>query len=231
MLNRLPRQVPPLATMLEDLGNPTAQQLARALGVSTRTVQRWHAQGEAPRPVLLAIFWLTRWGRSQVHCDAVNEAATYAGLAQALQRRVDELQRQVAHLSRIGDFGAANDPAPSYRPPLAPPPEPPSATEATTPVPPENQPEPTEETMPITQSNRTRCRRIRNAEEPSRKVRAKRWQTPCGFRLIRVYTPDHNAARWVTHIDRKSREWDLAPGGKRFALRARRLKLAEGRSA
>ncbi|WP_374675568.1 hypothetical protein [Ideonella sp.] len=217
--------------MLEDLGNPTAQQLARALGVTTRTVQRWHALGEAPRPAMLALFWLTRWGRSQVHCDAVNDAAVQAGLAKALQRQVDELRRQVEHLRRIGDFGAANDPASSYRPPPVPTPDPPGATAAATLVPPENLAEPTKETMPITQNNRTRCRRIRNVEEPARKVRAKRWQTSCGFRLIRVYTADHNAGLWVTHIARKRREWVRAPGGKRFALRARRLKLTEGRSA
>ena len=67
MLNRLPTptQMPPFQTMLDDIGNPTAHALARALDVTPTTVKRWRRAGTAPRPVLLAIFWLTRWGRSR----------------------------------------------------------------------------------------------------------------------------------------------------------------------
>jgi hypothetical protein len=85
--------------------------------------------------------------------------------------------------------------------------------------------------MLIDQSNRARCSRIRNSEEPARKVRRKRWQTSCGFRLIRAFTPDHNAARWLTHYDRMSREWKREPGGRKVDLRMRRVNRSKGASA
>ena len=68
MLNRLPTptQLPPLEIMLDDIGSPTAAELGRALGVTPRAVERWRDAGTAPRPVLLAIFWLTRWGMNAV---------------------------------------------------------------------------------------------------------------------------------------------------------------------
>lgn len=239
MLNRLPRQMPPLAAMLEDIGNPKPPQLARALGVSTRTVQRWLSDEQAPRTAMLAIFWLTRWGRSQVNCEAVNEAAMFAGLVSSLQRRVEDLQRQVDHLRRIGDFGAANDPAPPASrsiPPLTVAelrltPLTLGATEQTAPVLPELHPEPIEKTMLIDQRNRARCTRIRNSEEPKRKVRAKRWRTPEGFRFIRVLSDDHNADRWMTHMARMRRVWNRAPDAKRFYLRLRRVNRSKAAAA
>jgi len=68
-----------------------------------------------------------------------------------------------------------------------------------------------------------RCSRAREGNT-TRAVRAKRWQTEDGFRLIRTFTPDHNAARFVTHMARMKREWARAPGAKRFAMKMRRRK-------
>lgn len=86
MLVHIPRQLPPLSALLDDLGQPRPHALARALGVSARTVQRWIARDDAPRPALLALFWLSRWGRSVVECAAVNEAAALRGMLDALKR-------------------------------------------------------------------------------------------------------------------------------------------------
>lgn len=87
-----PRQLPPLVVMLEDLGHPSPDVVARALGVTPRTVYAWMRAGKAPRPAALAIFWETRWGRSQLDAAAVNGQRVYMGLAQSLQREVWRLQ-------------------------------------------------------------------------------------------------------------------------------------------
>lgn len=125
-LEKLPRQLPSLSAMLEALdARPAA--LARCLGVSERTVWRWLADDHAPRPVLLAVFWLTPWGYSEVVSDAHQAVNVARGLADALQRENDGLRAQLGRLQAIGDFGSANDPGahaivqprPGKRPALA----------------------------------------------------------------------------------------------------------------
>lgn len=123
MLQILHRQhTPDLNTMLADLGNPNVRQLGRALGVSPATAARWIKAGEAPRPAMLALFWLTRWGVSQIHCQAHNDALQQAQLAACYRNQLEEAstrlmeaQAKLDHLGRIGDFGAANDPMPNVR--------------------------------------------------------------------------------------------------------------------
>lgn len=112
MLNRLPRGMPTLAMMIEDIGSPSPQQIAKALHVSAGTVRRWIKAEQAPRAVMFALFFITRWGQSQVHCDAHNDAKLQAGLALALRGDLQRAHEKMAHLGRIGDFGAANDPIP-----------------------------------------------------------------------------------------------------------------------
>ena len=102
--------------MLADLGNPAPAELARVLDVPLRTVRRWVREDQAPRVAMLAVFWLTRWGRSQVECHAVNDARMMAALARS---RADQLAAAHAELSRllaIGDFGSANAPTISAPP-------------------------------------------------------------------------------------------------------------------
>lgn len=127
MLNRLPTMMPTLAEMVGDIGNPKPAVLAKALGVSPRTVHRWlQAEEAAPRCALLAIFWLTRWGMSLAYCEAHNLAQMHAGMAACTRQQLEqaraahaaivtELEARLELLGRIGDFGAANDPAPPPR--------------------------------------------------------------------------------------------------------------------
>lgn len=68
MLHHIPRHLPPLSTMLDDIGRPSDLDLSRRLGVHPRTVRRWRRADAAPRPVLLALFWVTRWGVDAVDC-------------------------------------------------------------------------------------------------------------------------------------------------------------------
>ena len=112
MLNRLPRHMPPLAIMLDDIGSPTAKEIARAFLVSESTVRVWLKKERAPHPVMLAIFWLTRWGISAVDCEAHNAAIMSAGQARERQERVEILENRIERLGRIAQFGSANDPIP-----------------------------------------------------------------------------------------------------------------------
>ncbi len=109
-IDQAPRAVPTWPQLLADLCHPTAARVARVLGVSVRTVKRYNQAGQAPRAVCLALYWLTRWGRSAVHAQAVNDAVLASQLADALQRRVTDLEGLVSHLQEIGHFGAANAP-------------------------------------------------------------------------------------------------------------------------
>lgn len=59
-IEHAPASLPIWQTLLDDLGNPPPQRVARMLGVSVRTVYRWNAAKAA----MLALFWLTRWGHT-----------------------------------------------------------------------------------------------------------------------------------------------------------------------
>ena len=130
MLNRLPVMILPLQTLLDDIGNPKPRELARALGVTERDIAQWLKADEAPRPVMLALFWLTRWGQSAVDCEAHNLAVLHRGIAESLRTEVATLNRKLVNLGRIADFGAANDPAQGVELPKAVPPLPTAPTAA-----------------------------------------------------------------------------------------------------
>jgi len=110
-IEHAPVSLPIWHTMMDDLCHPPPARVARVLGLSIRSVYRYNATGHAPKPVCLAVFWLTRWGRSAVHEQATNDAVLMASYVSALRSQVDEVQRQLAHVQAIGNFGSANDPA------------------------------------------------------------------------------------------------------------------------
>lgn len=97
-IEQAPCTVPVWESILEDLGHPPAPRVARVLGVSQSTVYRWNAEGSGPRVACLALFWLTRWGRSAVHTQATNDATMAIQLARSLGEDRDALQRQVQAL-------------------------------------------------------------------------------------------------------------------------------------
>lgn len=107
MIRRLPGQLPPLSLMLDDIGRPSPASIARALGVSARSVRRWIATDAAPRPILAALFWLTRWGVSQVAADAHNSATLAAGYVRALKDENAALRSDLGRALALAD-GAAN---------------------------------------------------------------------------------------------------------------------------
>lgn len=78
-IHQAPANLSSWQTLMDDLGNPSPEQVARVLGKSPRTIRRYNATGSAPRVVCLAVFWLTRWGRNAVYTQAHNDAVSMAG--------------------------------------------------------------------------------------------------------------------------------------------------------
>lgn len=89
--------LPSFSTMLQDL-QATPEQLARHLDLSRRQLQRYQAADAAPRVVMLAMFWETRWGRSAADCEAANWAALHYRRAEIAERQIVALRRQVEQL-------------------------------------------------------------------------------------------------------------------------------------
>lgn len=114
----MPRHVPALSVLLQDLGDPAPAAWAASLGISERTAWRWLRADEAPRCALLALYWVTRWGASQVDCEAYNRAQLALAQLQACRGEIDALRARLALLESIGEFGTAN--APTLVPTLAP---------------------------------------------------------------------------------------------------------------
>ena len=98
--------------MLADLP-ATLHQVARHLGISTVTLNRYIKADQAPRPIMLALFWETRWGRSAADTEAANWGALYYRQCMGLERENATLRRQLlvfeVELAHSGT-GAANGP-------------------------------------------------------------------------------------------------------------------------
>lgn len=104
------KHTPPLSILLDDLFTRDPGKIAQHLGVTPRTLARWVAADDAPRPVLLALFYETRWGYSLLETTAHNGALHARQHAASLERENASLRSRIARLERIGGFGAANEP-------------------------------------------------------------------------------------------------------------------------
>lgn len=74
------------------------REIARYLGVSLSTVQRWNRTGNVPRAVLLALFWQTRYGKSEMQTNEANWVAQYFMKAQIAEREVERLRGVIEQL-------------------------------------------------------------------------------------------------------------------------------------
>lgn len=108
MIKKTPRQLPPLADMLRDLG-ASIHDASRALHVAPSTLYRWHNTG-APRAAALGLYWMTSWGVSELIEDAIWRARTAEKLADARGRELATLRGHLLKLGELGEFGSANDP-------------------------------------------------------------------------------------------------------------------------
>lgn len=109
MLNLIPRHTPPLSVLMDDL-RLTPKTMARVLNVSERSVYRWLTKDHAPRPVMLSLFFVSRWGVGLISCETENAARMWSGFARCLieersaRSRVFDLTRQAANSGRWARF-------------------------------------------------------------------------------------------------------------------------------
>lgn len=89
--------LPPWLWMVQDAPGGR-DRLARHLGVSLRSMQRWEAEQAAPRPVMLAAFWETRWGRDAADKEAARAADAHRLHADALAKENAALRRRIVQL-------------------------------------------------------------------------------------------------------------------------------------
>lgn len=101
---------PPLSVLLDDLLTRDPAAIAGHLGISSATLRRYQQADQAPRAVLLALFYETRWGYSLTETTAHNGAMLARQEVAGLQRENAGLRVRIARLEAIGDFGAANAP-------------------------------------------------------------------------------------------------------------------------
>lgn len=121
---RLPRHLPLLSTMLDQLGHPSAAELAAHLGYSVRTVKRWISADHAPLAAALALYWSTNHGIHNAQVTAENDARLYHSIAECHSRTADSLRRELARVLAVADFGAANAPLLNVTPAATLPPAP-----------------------------------------------------------------------------------------------------------
>jgi hypothetical protein len=102
--------LPPFSVLVADLP-ATKPQIAKHLGISAATLTRYIKTDCAPRAVMLAIFWETRWGRSAADTEASNFSALCQretnGLKEHARRTAGIIWRLEMDLSRHGAPGAA----------------------------------------------------------------------------------------------------------------------------
>lgn len=104
-----PAHLPALSTILDDL-SAKPEKIARYLDVSPSTLARWRAAEGAPRAAHLALYWESKWGRSQIYCNQVNEIRLLYGQVQMLERQLERCARIVAGLRSMCKTDTANEP-------------------------------------------------------------------------------------------------------------------------
>lgn len=114
-IEHAPRRLPVWGLIMDDLGSPSVSRIAKVLDVGPSTVYRWNQLGSAPRSAQLALFWLTRWGRSTIHSQASYDASVACAYVDSLKRDIARLEANVRHLSQLST-GAANDAVSFSRP-------------------------------------------------------------------------------------------------------------------
>ena len=89
--------IPPLSVLLDSIP-ARPHQLARHLGVSVATLNRWRRADQAPRAAMLALFWESPWGRSFAHAAVFNEARQQAALARSLADALHQARGQLGRM-------------------------------------------------------------------------------------------------------------------------------------
>jgi hypothetical protein len=103
-------RLPPLAFLVADQVE-SRNHIARHLGVSLRTLQRYQASGNAPRAVYLALWFESRWGMAALHTQAYNEAQHARAWVASLERECERLRDVIRVYENTQAQPAANAPA------------------------------------------------------------------------------------------------------------------------
>lgn len=115
-LGQVPPTVPMWSLIMEDLAFPDVGQVMRVLGVEADVVQEWNRTGRAPKWACLALFWLTRWGRAEVHQQATQDALVAVQCLRAVERERDRLALAIDVMRNgLGQLGMIEAPR-GYRP-------------------------------------------------------------------------------------------------------------------
>ncbi len=106
---KAPKHIHNLQLLLADLPTQDDARIAAHLGLSADTVRRYRLTNRAPRPVALALFWETRWGRSVLEVDQVNTDRMRQNALAAARAELGILRRQVQRLAPLARLGSANE--------------------------------------------------------------------------------------------------------------------------
>src|SRR3990167_7375409 len=91
---------------VDELGGP--KKVCKFLDVTERTVWRWLATENVPRAQVLALYWETKYGRSQIFTDQVNEIRLLYRKVCILQEQYVRAKEIVTGLRRL-NAGTANE--------------------------------------------------------------------------------------------------------------------------
>ena len=109
MIHKMPGQLPYFRTLVDDM-LCSSPDVAKYLGVTHRTLRRWYQDNEAPRTVMLSLFWASRWGVSVFDCESINTERLLRSQLNSSRDECANLIARIARLERLGDFGCANEP-------------------------------------------------------------------------------------------------------------------------
>ena len=107
-----PAQLPHIHSLLDNI-QASEIEIARLLDISVPTLRKYKAKGQAPRTVMLALFWESTWGLRTADVTAANHAAQYFSLAQSLKRENQRLVKLLLTMEQElphSATGAANGP-------------------------------------------------------------------------------------------------------------------------
>lgn len=85
--------------MLDNIASNDAE-IAKFLEISPQTLRKYRQKGQAPRLVMLALFWETVWGQSAANCDAVNWGRLQFQENAMLKRQNAKLKKQMLELEK-----------------------------------------------------------------------------------------------------------------------------------
>ena len=105
-----PAGLPHITTMLDDIHATTAQ-IAKHLSIKESTLKTYRRQGGAPMAVMLALFWETRWGISEIEVSAANDAARYYREAKICRLEMERMAGIIMRLEHELSLDCGSRPA------------------------------------------------------------------------------------------------------------------------